>query len=86
MALVENNRTLTTGAAASASVGVGALGILEWLNKGLAFTAMAAGIWCTISLSRYHNKNEKKLDLEIQVLKLKLDQEHGSDTEKEEAK
>lgn len=83
LALVENNRTAATGAAASASVAFGAVGLLEIINKGLAFIAMAAGIYCTMALARYHRANARNMALKSLEIEQKL-KDAGIDTSKAE--
>lgn len=83
MELIANNRTVATGAAATASVTFGAVGLLEIINKALAFGAMAAGIYCTMALARYHRANARNMALKSLELEQKL-QEAGVDTSKAE--
>lgn len=72
--LIANNRTIATGAAATTSVSFGAIGLLEIMNKGLAFVAMAAGIYCTMALSRYHRRNARNLALKnLELEKMLVD-------------
>lgn len=77
--LIANNRTTATGAAASASVAFGAVGLLEIINKALAFGAMAAGIYCTMALARYHRANARNMALKNLQMKKDL-QDAGIDT------